>query len=93
MLESRDTSYQGGGSEDGGWGMRRAPKITLKVLLVSALALGTFLGCGSGVGKTGVAPGTTWRPAVEVSNAEPQDVAGTAAAASMSLRSARTWPA
>src|SRR5215212_4413071 len=32
----------GGGSEDGRWGMKCAPKITLKVLLVSALALGTF---------------------------------------------------
>jgi hypothetical protein len=51
MSESRDTWYQGGGSEDGGWRKKRAPNITLnKILLVSALALGAFLGCGSGPG-------------------------------------------
>jgi hypothetical protein len=71
MSESRDTSYQGGGSEDGGWRMERAPNITLnKILLVSALALGAFLGCGSGAG----------RPAEDASNAEPQDFTRAAAA-------------
>jgi hypothetical protein len=91
MSESRDTSYQGGGSEDGGWRMERAPNITLnKILLVSALALGAFLGCGSGAERPAsrrVRPRDrpkTPRTRSRRTSPEPRRPA------SMSLRSART---
>jgi hypothetical protein len=79
MSGSRGTSDHSGGSEDGGWTMR-CGKIMLQLLLVSVLALGALPGCGPGGGGTGDAPGTTGRPAEEVSSSAPQDVAEAAAA-------------